>query len=389
MAACAGDPVQPKQSASIRTPQTGVVYLDRCFWEHDSARRVRTKSYSFLLYDDGTLLIAVNAGPYNDSWIEKRTADFGIQLMDRVTTRRSHRERRYEVADLQAVRDLASGARAQGTISEVSDGVLVEYGFLAEVLESVSIDHRTLGRIAAIPVRSIWLNHNFEPIRVVTAFFDALNGELVRTVSGTTPGKRDICDRTRTDYHVKWPAGIGAPRFGIRYLAKCDSSQFSTRPSEEEITFQITEGDTLRIEAVDGGRLSWVEKRLADHGIDVADRSNRYYEGPRKQVHHLSGLERVRKLIPGARAEGQIHEYEAGDWFVYDVVVEVLGKTVISHTTLGDIHAVPVETRRIWASGGRIEWYRSYFDMITGEIVRFDSKSMQGSVRSCDLIPQV
>lgn len=387
MAACAGDQVQPRQAPAIATPQPGVIYLDRCTWEHDPTKRVRTKTSSFVLYDDGTLLIEVNSGPYEDSWVEKRAADFGVQLLDRFTTSRGHREQRYEVDNLQAVRDLTVGARAQGWISETRDGIPVEYGFLAEVLESVPIEHRTLGQITAIPVRSTWLKHGAEPERITTVFFDAQNGEVVRSVSGIVTGRRDVCDRIKTDYQAKRPAGIKPPRLGISYLAKCDGSHFSNRASEETITFRVVRGDTLRIETVSDERISWVEKRLADHGVDIADRSQRHYEGPRKQLHRLSGLERVRKLIPGARAEGRIREYEAGNWFEYDAVVEVLDRRLINHAGLRDIYAIPVETRRRWVSGGETGRYLSYIDVHTGEIVRFESRSGQEGFRSCDLMP--
>ncbi|MGE5765613.1 MAG: hypothetical protein ACM35H_00390, partial [Bacteroidota bacterium] len=132
-------------------------------------------------------------------------------------------------------------------------------------------------------------------------------------------------------------------------------------------------------------QLSWEEMSAANYGIDLPDRTNLYDEGYREQVNEVRGLEAVRSLAPGARAEGRVYERESGNWFEYRFVADVLEEQKIDHASLGERSVIPIKSSRTWLSGGSTRQHTSYVDVATREIVRIDFVSNVGWALSCDL----
>jgi hypothetical protein len=194
---------------------------------------------------------------------------------------------------------------------------------------------------------------------------------LTACTAGDAPGNR--------------PSMIKLPDMGVSYLALCDGDLFSPRKSRASYTFRTTDEDTLRIEVWRDERLSWTEMRAADYGINLPDRTYAYDEGYRDQVNEIKGLEEVRKLVPGARAEGQVYEREAGNRFEYAFIADVLKEEKIDHAFLGERIVIPIRSSHTWVSGGSTRQHTSYVDITTGEIVRIEFVSTVGWALSCDL----
>jgi len=181
------------------------------------------------------------------------------------------------------------------------------------------------------------------------------------------------------------PSMIKLPEMGVTYLALCDGDLFSPSASRANYTFHTSSEDTLRIEVWRDEQLSWTEMRATDYGIDLPDRTYGYDEGYREQVNEVRGLAEVRNLVPGARAEGQVYESEAGNRFEYAFIADVLKEEKIDHAFLGERVAIPIRSSRTWVSGGSTRQHTTYGDITTGQVVRIDFVSNVGWTLSCDL----
>jgi hypothetical protein len=199
------------ESQGVRIPDPGIEHVFHC---EDSIGWKSEDRRTFTVTEGGRLRIDVRTDE-QAMWAEKQAADFGIWIYDRADWENGsgvwHSE--YEIENLDAIRHLVPGARAEGHVDYSRGTTWDRYAISVEVLPPSLIDHATLGETEVIRIenrRWKWKDKSrrwnwgekkwvgeFEPKDVASqvTYVDAQTGMIVRYKLTNSSARTTVCER--------------------------------------------------------------------------------------------------------------------------------------------------------------------------------------------------